>query len=167
MKNIYPAAALKTLLAAALLAAAASVTAADTPAAPPIPSSFDAAGPERAAILELLANYTKAVSSKDQPLFESLLLNKAIPFSYVPDGPGAHLASIANYEDFRRGVFEGRPFTQRFSDVHIQSDGNLAVASLVFVNTDGHGETWGWKTLHLLRTAGGWKIASEFFTIHR
>jgi hypothetical protein len=50
--------------------------------------------------------------------------------------------------------------------VHIQQDGLLAQVSLVFVNSTAQGDTWGWKTMQLLKVAGQWKIASEFYTGH-
>ena len=63
-------------------------------------------------------------------------------------------------------MFEGSPFTQSFRDVRIHQDGPLAQVSLVFVNTRPTESKWGWKVMQLLRVDDGWKIASEFFTIH-
>ncbi|USX17171.1 nuclear transport factor 2 family protein [Oxalobacteraceae bacterium OTU3CAMAD1] len=146
---------------------------AEAPSATPQPAPSSTAGfapgaNDRILIEKLLATYTDAVSTKNQAMFESILLAKTIPFSYVPDdASGAGLADTANYEVFRRGVFEGAPFTQRFIDVHILVDGNLANITLVFINTRGQGESRGWKTLQLLKTKQGWKIASEFFTLRR
>ncbi|MEO8924366.1 MAG: hypothetical protein ABI330_16300, partial [Caldimonas sp.] len=59
------------------------------------------------------------------------------------------------------------PFTQRFKDVRIQQDGNLATVTLVFINTRPQSESWGWKALQLLKVDGVWKIASEFYTSHK
>jgi ketosteroid isomerase-like protein len=147
-----------------LFALVVSVAAASTLAAHavPIPPSFQSAGADRSAIEALLATYTRAVSSKDRALFETLLLNRTIPFSGVPLPRNA----TQNYDDFRQGVFAGPPFTQRFQDVHIDQDGPLAAVSLVFVNTTPQGSSWGYKTLQLLKIDGRWKIASEFYTGH-
>jgi len=151
---------------------AALVVAATSPcqaqATTPIPSSFASTGAERQAIETLLDAYTRAVSTKDQTLFETLLLNKDIPFSDVDSAVKAQGAErgTRHYESFRRGVFGGPPFTQKFQDVHIAQDGPLAEVSLVFVNTSAQGSSWGWKTLQLLKVAGQWKIASEFYTGH-
>lgn len=131
-----------------------------------IPAHFDSAGADRDAIEGLLAHYTQAVSTKDQALFESLLLATTIPFSYVSTGTPPAPAEFKNYEQFRRGVFEGPPFTQRFTQVHIEQDGNLANVTLVFINTRDKRDSWGWKTMLLLKTTQGWKIAGEFFTSH-
>ncbi|MES2057660.1 MAG: nuclear transport factor 2 family protein [Pseudomonadota bacterium] len=141
---------------------------ASTVSATPVPASFDSTGTDKAAIETLLDSYTKAVSTKDQALFESLLLNKAIPFSSASSAikAGTTEQSTRHYDDFRKGVFEGPKFTQRFQDIHIQQDGPLANVSLVFVNTSSQGSNWGWKTLQLLKVDGRWKIASEFFTNH-
>ena len=130
----------------------------------PIPPSFDSVGDDRSAIEALLNSYTKAVSSKDQALFETLLLNKQISFSDVSSAISAK--ETAHYESFRKGVFEVPAFTQRFQDIHVAQDGPLANVSLVFVNTSTKGMSWGWKTLQLLKVEGQWKIASEFYTGH-
>jgi hypothetical protein len=155
------------VIAAALLAAALPPGLARA-ATPPASSNFESAGADRAAIEALLDTYTRAVSTKDQALFETLLLDKDIPFSDVHSsiqgggaGGGTH-----HYESFRRGVFAGPPFIQKFQDVHIAQDGPLASVSLVFVNTAADGSSWGWKTLQLLKVDGHWKIASEFYTGH-
>jgi Putative lumazine-binding len=128
------------------------------------PPSFDSVGDDRRAIDALLSSYTKAVSSKDQALFETLLLNKQITFSDVSSAIAAKEA--AHYESFRKAVFGGPAFTQRFQDIHVAQDGPLADVSLVFVNTSAKGMSWGWKTLQLLKVEGQWKIASEFYTGH-
>jgi len=131
-------------------------------------TAFDTTVDERTSIEEVLTTYTDAVSSKNQSKFESILLSKNIPFSYVPAGAaGAGLVDTANYEKFRRSVFEGAPFTQRFTDAHILVDGNLASVTLVFTNSHASGASSGWKTMHLLKTPQGWKIASEFYTSQR
>lgn len=155
------------LLASALLVIAGTLCHAESPATS-IPSSFESAGADREAIQLVLDTYARAVTAKDETLFETLLLNKDIPFSHVGSairGAGAP-GSTAHYDEFKRGVFGGAPFTQRFQDVHISQDGPLANVSLVFVNSATDGTRWGWKTLQLLKVAGKWKIASEFYTGH-
>ncbi|WP_343615616.1 hypothetical protein [Novosphingobium sp.] len=152
------------LMAVTLVFSATSLAAA--PYRTPVPPRFDSRGADRQAIEALLGHYTQAVSTKDQALFETLLLSKAIPFSGVPlSGKGGN-AETANYEGFRKAVFEGSPFTQRFQDIHIEQDGPLAHVSLVFVNTTAKGQSWGWKTLQLIKVGPDWKITSEFFTGH-
>jgi len=132
------------------------------------PASFDSAGEDRKAIEMVLENYTRAVSNKDEALFESLLLNENIPFSDAPSAINASGADqgTQHYDSFRKGVFEGPAFTQRFENIHIDQDGPLASVSLVFVNTSEKSSSWGWKTLQLLKVHGRWKIASEFYTGH-
>ncbi len=151
----------KHLAATLLVALAATATPAATT---PIPPSFDSTGADRQAIQALLDTYTRAVSTKDQALFETLLLAKDIPFS--DSGSATRNGDTHHYESFRRGVFAGVPFTQKFQDVHVTQDGPLAQVSLVFVNTADGQSTWGWKTLQLLKVGGQWKIASEFYTGH-
>jgi len=133
-----------------------------------IPASFESWGGDRRAIEALLGAYTKAVSTKDRALFETLLLNKSIPFSPASLAIRARGAvqGAQNYQAFAKGVFAGPPFQQRFQDVHILQDGPLAQVSLVFVNTSTTGTSWGWKTMQLLKLDGRWKIASEFYTGH-
>ncbi|WP_010184620.1 nuclear transport factor 2 family protein [Sphingomonas sp. PAMC 26605] len=156
-----------------MLRAAAAVTLSATPLVAasyrtPVPATFESRGVDRRAIEAVLGTYTRAVSTKNQALFESLLLSKAIPFSGIPVSQHAGSTSVdtARYEDFRKGVFEGEPFTQRFQDIHIAQDGALAQVSLVFVNTTAKEDIWGWKTMQLVRVGGQWKIAAEFFTGH-
>lgn len=136
--------------------------------AAPIPANFDSVGGDKKAIEQLLEEYTTAVSTKDQARFETLLLNRSIPFSDVGSAIAAKGAGSGaqNYESFRKGVFEGDPFEQRFQDIKIQQDGPLAEVSLVFVNSTATESSWGWKTMQLLKVEGRWKIASEFFTGH-
>ena len=136
--------------------------------ADPIPAQFASTGEDRSAIEALLTTYTTAVSTKNEPMFEGLLLNKDIAFSGVGARDRSESQSVvtANYDSFRNGVFQGPPFTQRFQDVHIEQDGRLASVSLVFVNTAADGASWGWKTLQLLKVGSRWKIASEFYTAH-
>ena len=136
--------------------------------ADPIPKQFASTGEDRSAIEALLTTYTTAVTTKNEPMFESLLLNKDIPFSAFGEHDRSSGQSVvtASYDSFRKGVFQGAPFTQRFQDIHIDQDGRLASVSLVFVNVDVDGASWGWKTLQLLKVGGRWKIASEFFTGH-
>jgi hypothetical protein len=97
-----------------------------------------------------------------------LLLDRDIPFSNATDattGDGSAQAT-RRYESFRKGVFEGSSFTQRFQDIHIRQDRALAQVSLVFVNASKRRRSWGWKKLQLLKRGGHWKIASEFYTGH-
>lgn len=154
--------------AAVLLAMMISLAAPGAGRAEPVPSNFESVGADRAAIMALLDDYTRAVSTKDQALFETLLLNKAISFSAATAAvkAGSAKAGTRNYEAFRRGVFEGPPFTQKFQDITIRQDGPLADVSLVFVNSTPRGASWGWKTMQLLKIEGHWKIASEFYTGH-
>ena len=135
----------------------------------PIPTHFDSVGEDRHAIESVLDTYAKAVSTKNEALFETLLLNRSIPFAGVgPAGPsGSAPEAIERYEGFRASVFGGGPFSQRFQNVHIDQDGPVASVSLVFVNTSPQGSSWGWKTMQLLKTSGQWKIASELYTGHR
>ena len=133
---------------------------------PPDRTNFESMGEDRRAIQALLDTYTRAVSTKDEALFETLLLNTGIPFSDA--GSAIQHGSIGggtqNYKAFRKGVFAGAPFRQTFKHISIRQDGPLAQVSLVFVNTDAAGSSSGWKTLELLKIAGRWKIACEFYT---
>lgn len=152
-----------------LLGAVLAMSVAPAIAAPyrtPVPATFESRGDDRQAIATLLDTYTKAVSTKDQALFETLLLNKAIPFTGIPlSGAGKDATpKTSQYEEFRKGVFEGDPFTQSFKDIHIKQDGRLAQVSLVFENTSPTEKSWGWKTMELIKLDGRWKIAAEFFT---
>ena len=154
----------------ALIVSAALTCSSAAPSADPVtPTEFRSAGEDRQAIQALLDAYTRAVSTKDRRLFETLLLNQSIPFSSADAAVEAadREDGSRNYARFRSGVFDGEPFTQRFRNVRIEQDGALASVTLVFVNTRPGSSSWGWKTLHLLKIKGAWKIASEFYTTHR
>ena len=129
---------------------------------------FESKGTGRAEIETLLHTYTRAVSEKNQPLFESILISTDIPFSDVSTAtkPGRGSTNTRNYASFREGVFHGPPFKQTFRDVHIDQDGDVAQVSLVYINSSRGGQDWGWKTMQLLKVSGHWKIASEFFSGH-
>ena len=157
-----------------LLAATAATPAA---AVPPPPAAFaghhEATAPDRAAIVHLLDAYRAAVKAGDEAGFAALLLNERVPFLSVDtERLGRAAAEDVNalrYADFRHAVFgAGQHYEQRFDNVRILQDGALAQVSLDFVTvtagTDQGG--YGWKTLELLKVAGGWRIASEYYTAY-
>ena len=125
-----------------------------------------------ALIQEVLQAYTSSVSSGDRARFEKLLLDPDIPFfglddNRVPPGGAVTLRSVQQFADFRKAVFEsGNKYTQRFFNVKVECDGDLAEVSLNFetrlVGTDKGAQ--GWKILHMLKVNGQWRIASEFYT---
>ncbi|MEO7430618.1 MAG: nuclear transport factor 2 family protein [Dokdonella sp.] len=128
---------------------------------------------DRRAIETVLSTYTRSVSTGDESAFEALLLDKDIPFSSTDEllGPGGDPAHVdtRRYERFRKSVFaSGTHYAQTFHNVRIEQDGPLAQVSLDFVTrirgTRKGG--YGFKTLHLVKTHGQWKIASEFYTVH-
>jgi hypothetical protein len=141
---------------------------------PPAPAflSQHASQPEDLrAIEDVLAAYPRAVSQGDAAAFEALLLNTTIAFTSTDEltmRDGSPSTDLQRYPRFRKAVFEnGRRYTQRFYNVRIQQDGDLAHASLDFVTQDaqsGRG-AFGWKSLQLLKVQGRWKIASEIYTV--
>ena len=146
-------------------------------AVPPPPATFaghhEATADDRVAIEHLLGAYRAAVRNGDEPGFAVLLLNERVPFlSVEADGLGKARPNDVDdqrYADFRHAVFgSGRHYEQRFDNVRILQDGALAQVSLDFVTvaagTDQGG--YGWKTLELLKVAGQWRIASEFYTAY-
>lgn len=121
-------------------------------------------------IRAVLSNYTRSVTDGNRALFESQLLDGAIPFSGIGGQrkPGkADLATVQNYADFRATIFDsGVKYRQRFSNIKIEQLGNLAQVSLDY-ETSVQGEDYegkGWKVLQLVKIDTRWKIASEFWT---
>lgn len=121
-------------------------------------------------IRTVLSNYTQSVTDGNRALFESQLLDAAIPFSGIGSKrkPGkADLATVQNYADFRATIFDsGVKYRQRFSNIKIEQLGNLAQVSLDY-ETSVQGEDYkgkGWKVLQLVKVDMQWKIASEFWT---
>ena len=146
-------------------------------AVPPPPAAFagrhEASAEDRVAIEHLLDTYRAAVKQGDEAGFAALLLNDRVPFLTVEaaglDKATATDVDTRRYADFRHAVFgSGRHYEQRFDNIRILQDGALAQVSLDFVTvaagTDSGG--YGWKTLELLKVAGGWRIASEFYTAY-
>ena len=156
-----------------LLATGLAAQASDSVCAPAKAPMSHGDAADRTGIQDLLDTYTQSVSTGDSARFESQLLDTRIPFfgiggalerSFKPE-----LRSVQDYAGFRRAVFgSGRKFTQKFYDVVMDQDGDLAQVSLKFKTlqqgSDGGG--CGWKVLHLLKVGGHWKIASEFYTAY-
>lgn len=126
----------------------------------------------RKQIQQVLDNYVKSVTAGDRTLFESQLLDENIPFF----GLGEKLSpsfkpvseSLQGYAGFRKAVFEsGKKYSQRFSNISIEQDGDLAQVSLDFETTlvESGESAQGWKILQLLKVRGHWKIASELYTV--
>ncbi|MEO8673388.1 MAG: nuclear transport factor 2 family protein [Tahibacter sp.] len=146
------------------------LTATDLTAASPVAvqdpvGKHQSTNADNQAIRQLLDGYTHSVMSGDQKRFESLLLDLDIPFSSVEQvnkGGGTR-----NYAGFKAAIFDsGERFSQRFHNVRIEQDGDLAQVSLDFETTRiaTRRGSYGWKVLHLLKVHGEWKIASEFYT---
>lgn len=121
----------------------------------------------------MLAAYTSSLNSGDEKSFAGLLLNEQIPFmaSYSLDSSatGEQPLDTHRYADFRRAVFaSGKHFEQRFYNVRVEQDGELAQASLDFVTKEANSQagSYGWKTIQLLKVNGAWKIASELYTAY-
>lgn len=157
--------------AATLLAFSTSVLAAEHP--PTYVGTHLTTQNDRPAILDVLRTYTRSVNTGDQALVESQLLDEKIAFlgfggtlspSFEP-----RLASVQDYASFKRGFPKrGQGVRQRFYNIHIEQDGDLAHVSLNFENApvDHRGGANGWKTIQLLKIGGDWKIASEFYTVY-
>ena len=145
-------------------------------AVPPAPAAFagHAAKPDDdAAIRHLLDAYRAAVKNGDEAAFAALLLDEHVPFLAVQTSAlvkaNAERVDVQRYADFRTAVFgSARRYEQRFDNVRILQDGALAQVSLDFVTVDAGTDQggYGWKTLELLKVAGGWRIASEFYTAY-
>ena len=146
-------------------------------AVPPAPVAFagrhEAAAEDRAAIERLLDAYRAAVKAGDEAGFAALLLDERVPFLSVDavrlGQAAARDVDDQRYADFRHAVFgSGKHYEQRFDNVRIQQDGALAQVSLDFVTVAAGTQQggYGWKTLELLKVAGGWRIASEFYTAY-
>ena len=146
-------------------------------AVPPPPATFaglhEATAEDRVAIEHLLDAYRTALKNGDESAFAALLLDEHVPFLTVNaarlDKAPTAAVDTQRYADFRRAVFgSAQRYEQRFDNVRILQDGALAQVSLDFVTvvagTDQGG--YGWKTLELLKVAGRWRIASEFYTAY-
>ena len=140
---------------------------------PPGAAKHEVSSEDQRAIKDLLATYTRAVSTRDEAAFSGILLNEQIPF-FSTDGLARTDASqqppdTRQYHGFRDAVFRSHQhLTQRFYNVSIEQDGELASVSLDFVTllTGTQRGSYGWKTLQLIKVNGAWKIASEFYSAY-
>jgi hypothetical protein len=150
----------------------------DSPA-PPIHSHADrsetpspASAPDRAAIAQVLNNYTTAVTNGDEALFLTTLLDDQIPFFAAGDvatqPPSLKSADTHTFAAFKRAVFHTNTrYRQTFDHVSIEQDKSLACVRLHFITrvVSSGAAAEGWKTLQLLKVGDQWKIASEFYTV--
>jgi hypothetical protein len=126
---------------------------------------------DRGQIEKVLTNYHTAVSTGDEALFMTTLLDDQIPFFSAGEAASqdGSLSSAAtrDFASFRRAVFHsGRRYRQSFDRVHIEQDSSLAQVSLHFITREqgSNNGSEGWKVLALLKVGGQWKIASELYT---
>jgi hypothetical protein len=139
-------------------------------AAPPWLAQHRSTASDVTTIKRVLAAYTASVTNGDKGTFESLLLNLDITFTSTDELAAQDAAHVdtRRYRQFRRAVFEtGDRFVQRFYNVHIQQDGDLAQVSLDFITKTPKSDDggYGWKLLQLVKVQGQWKIASEIYTV--
>jgi hypothetical protein len=126
---------------------------------------------DRGEIEKVLTNYRTALSTGDEALFMTTILDDQIPFFCAGEAASQdgslRSSGTRDFASFRRSVFHsGRRYRQSFEHVHIEQDGSLAQASLHFVTREEGSDrgSEGWKVLALLKVGGQWKIASEFYT---
>lgn len=131
-----------------------------------------ASAPDRAAISQVLNNYTTAVTNGDEALFMTTLLDDQIPFFAAGDvatqPPSLKSADTHAFAAFKRAVFHTNTrYRQTFDHVAIEQDKSLACVRLHFITRVVSSGTAaeGWKTLQLLKVGDQWKIASEFYTV--
>jgi hypothetical protein len=152
-----------------LLTLSATAMQADATAPPADLGQHVSTAEDMTAIRAVLDRYPQCVTAGDEAGFRALLLDDDIPFAAVSTerpGKDGTTATLRRYPDFRDAVFRsGQHFQQSFDHVRIEQDGPLAQASLDFVTRQSDGGSTGWKVLQLVKTPGGWKIASEFFTV--
>jgi len=127
---------------------------------------------EAEAIQGVLRDYRTAVSTGDEALFLTTLLDNQIPF-FAVDAAADRVADpvftdLQGVADFRLRVFHsGILYRQTFDQIKIDQHGALAQVTLHFVTRvrDSQEGGQGWKTLTLLKAGLRWKIVSEFYTV--
>jgi hypothetical protein len=127
---------------------------------------------DRAAIAQVLNNYTTAVTNGDEALFLTTLLDDQIPFFAAGDvatqPPSLKSADTHAFAAFKRAVFHTNTrYRQTFDHVAIEQEKSLACVRLHFITrvVSSGAAAEGWKTLQLLKVGDQWKIASEFYTV--
>ena len=138
--------------------------------AEPVPQALPSN--EHSAIARVLETYRIAVSTANEALFLTTILDTRISFFSAGDAPAENAALTSEqtraFESFRQAVFHSnKSLSQTFDHIEIRQDRSLAQASLHFV-TQLRGTTHGsegWKTLIFLKVGDQWKIVSEFYTV--
>jgi ketosteroid isomerase-like protein len=163
----------------ALMTSAAPAGAADAPATVPSYIGRHTTTPEdQRAITQVVADFQRALKTKDVRLLASLMLNADIPFSSPasPQGikkirevidPNANGLRAGGFHDFARFIHESKvPLEERFYNVRITQDKHVAwvMFDYEFVE-DGKAGNYGIETWQMMQDAEGkWKIASVWWT---
>jgi ketosteroid isomerase-like protein len=138
---------------------------------------------DRAAIEQVVKSFAKAILNRDKNLYMSLFFSdKAdqIGWQYVsedtrlahirktkPDAikarriPGNNFISLID-----SAVAAKEPHEEKFSNIKIDTDGEIASVSFDYEFYEGKSRTnWGKELWQLVRTENGWKIFSVVYTI--
>ena len=138
-----------------------------------------------AAIHKVVEQFRTSIINKDKPTFTSLFYSdkpEEVTWQWVVDDvgiallrkrkPDAHKSihvAGENYLSFIDSLVkpDARPAEEKFSDVKIDTDGDVASVNFDYSYLDGGKETnWGREMWQLVRTDAGWKIISVIYSVH-
>lgn len=137
-----------------------------------------------AAIHKVVEQFRTSIINKDKPTFTSLFFSdkpEEVTWQWVVDDvgiallrkrkPDAHKAIRVpgeNYLSFIDSIVkpDARPAEEKFSDVRVDTDGEVAAVNFDYSYLDGGRETnWGREMWQLVRTDAGWKIISIIYSV--
>ena len=137
-----------------------------------------------AAIHKVVEQFRTSIINKDKPAFTSLFFSdkpEEVTWQWVVDDVGLalirkrkpdarksrHVAG-ENYLSFIDSVTkaDARPAEEKFQDVKVDTDGEVASVNFDYSYLAGGKETnWGREMWQLVRTDAGWKIISVIYSV--
>ncbi|MBW8823507.1 MAG: nuclear transport factor 2 family protein [Xanthomonadales bacterium] len=138
-----------------------------------------------AAIDKVVEQFRTSIINRDKPTFTSLFFSdkpEEVTWQWVIDDAGLallrkrnsgahksiHVAG-ENYLSFIDSLVkpDARPAEEKFRDVKVDTDGEVASVNFDYSYLDGGKETnWGREMWQLVRTDAGWKIISIIYSVH-
>ena len=137
-----------------------------------------------AAIHKVVEQFRTSIINKDKPTFTSLFFSdkpEEVIWQWVVDDAGLVMIRKhqrdarkvrripgVNYQSFIDSLVkpDAKPAEEKFVDVKVDTDGDVASVNFDYSYLDGGKETnWGREMWQLVRTDAGWKIISVIYSV--
>lgn len=132
------------------------------------------------AIKAVIEAFRAAIINKDKPAFAKLFLAESIPWLAVMDDeslkrirlkhPKAAKVDIKANDTYSLFINEvvanSEPSEEKFSDINIHTDGNIASVYFEYsFHIGDYKSNWGHENWQLVNTGNGWKIHSVVYSV--